>query len=194
MRYYYIQFTDEGTQVRQTMSTVHSREVTKAQFVFWRELQNALVPILQLSEVCEKNPNPAVWNYPARAGTHPEPSLFYNTNTIKTWSLCIQQAKGLCVCVLNCVQLFPTSWMVTDHDHLSMGFPGKNARADCHFLLQGIFPTHGLNQHLLHWHVGSLLLNQQGIDFVKTTKSIGENSPVEYCPSGTFSISQVFQS
>ena len=107
---------------------------------------------------------------------------------------CASSKQRVCVCVLNCVQLFPTSWMVTDHDHLSMGFPGKNARADCHFLLQGIFPTHGLNQHLLHWHVGSLLLNQQGIDFVKTTKSIGENSPVEYCPSGTFSISQVFQS
>ena len=31
---------------------------------------------------------------------------------------------------------------------------GKNIWADCHFLLQGIFPTQGLNQHflcLLHW-------------------------------------------
>ena len=27
-------------------------------------------------------------------------------------------------------------------------FPGKNAGVGCHFLLQGIFPTQGLNQHL----------------------------------------------
>ena len=26
-------------------------------------------------------------------------------------------------------------------------FPGKNTRVGCHFLLQGIFPTQGLNQH-----------------------------------------------
>ena len=32
--------------------------------------------------------------------------------------------------------------------------PGKNTGVDCHALLQGIFPTQGLNQHLLcllHW-------------------------------------------
>ena len=33
-------------------------------------------------------------------------------------------------------------------------FPGKNVREDCHFLLQGIFPTQGSNLYLLqllHW-------------------------------------------
>ena len=30
-------------------------------------------------------------------------------------------------------------------------FPGKNIGVDCHFLLQGIFPTQGLNPHFLHW-------------------------------------------
>ena len=29
-------------------------------------------------------------------------------------------------------------------------FPGKNTRVGCQFLLQGIFPTQGLNLHLLH--------------------------------------------
>ena len=29
------------------------------------------------------------------------------------------------------------------------GFPGKNTGVDRHFLLQGIFLTHGLNLHLL---------------------------------------------
>ena len=29
-------------------------------------------------------------------------------------------------------------------------FPGKNTGVGCHFLLQTIFPTQGLNSHLLH--------------------------------------------
>ena len=37
----------------------------------------------------------------------------------------------------------------------------------CHFLLQGIFPTQGLNLCLLHWQVGSFPLNQLGSLFVK---------------------------
>ena len=38
-------------------------------------------------------------------------------------------------------------------------FPGENTGMDCHFLLQRIFPTQGLNPHLwhrLHWQVDSL--------------------------------------
>ena len=37
--------------------------------------------------------------------------------------------------------------------------PSKNTGVDCHFLLQRIFPTQGLNpclQHLLHWQADSL--------------------------------------
>ena len=30
-------------------------------------------------------------------------------------------------------------------------FPGKNTGIDCHFLLQGIFPTQGSNPRLLHY-------------------------------------------
>ena len=40
-------------------------------------------------------------------------------------------------------------------------FPGKNTGVDCHFLLQGIFPTQGLNLHLLcllHWQADCLPL------------------------------------
>ena len=39
-------------------------------------------------------------------------------------------------------------------------FPGKNTRVDCHFLLQGIFPTQGSNPcplRLLNWQTDSLL-------------------------------------
>ena len=33
---------------------------------------------------------------------------------------------------------------------------------DCQFLLQGIFPTQGLNPHFLHWQADSLPLSHQG--------------------------------
>ena len=39
---------------------------------------------------------------------------------------------------------------------------GKNTEAGCHFLLQGILPTQGLNLCLLHWQAGSLPLSHQG--------------------------------
>ena len=44
-------------------------------------------------------------------------------------------------------------------------FPGKNTRANCHFLLQRIFPTQGSNLHLLsllHWQADSLPLHHLG--------------------------------
>ena len=43
--------------------------------------------------------------------------------------------------------------------------PGKDTGAGCHFLLQGIFPTQGLNPHLLHllyWQADSLPLSHPG--------------------------------
>ena len=44
-------------------------------------------------------------------------------------------------------------------------FPGKNTGVSGHFLLQGIFPTQGLNLHLLHflrWQADSLPLGYLG--------------------------------
>ena len=63
-----------------------------------------------------------------------------------------------CVCVCVCPQSCPTPCNHTDWD-----FPGKNAGAGCHFLLQGIFLTQGSNPcllHLLRWQVDSLPLVQ----------------------------------
>ena len=60
---------------------------------------------------------------------------------------------------LVCVRLLATPWTVACQVPLSMGFPGKNTGVGCHFLLQGIFPTQGMNLHLLHplhWQGGSL--------------------------------------
>ena len=57
--------------------------------------------------------------------------------------------------VISWVRLFAAPWTVVHQAPLPMEFPDKNTEAGCHFLLQGIFPTQGLNQRL--WH----LLHQQ---------------------------------
>ena len=44
----------------------------------------------------------------------------------------------------------------------------------CHFLLQGIFPTQGLNLPLLHWQVDSLALESIGIGFRIGTSLFGK--------------------
>ena len=51
----------------------------------------------------------------------------------------------LVIQLISRVWFFATPWIVNPQDPLSMGFSGKNTRVDCHFLLQGIFPTQGLN-------------------------------------------------
>ena len=42
--------------------------------------------------------------------------------------------------MLSGVQLFAAPWTVAHQASLSTGFPSKNTRVGCHFLLQGIFP------------------------------------------------------
>ena len=54
----------------------------------------------------------------------------------------------------SCVRLFATPWTAAHQAYLTMDFPGKNTGICCHFLLQGIFHTQGLNPHLLPWQVG----------------------------------------
>ena len=71
-----------------------------------------------------------------------------------------------CVQSLSCVWLFEIPRTVALQAPLSMGFPSKNTEIGCHLLLQGIFPTQGLNPCLLcllHWQVDSLPLIHLGI-------------------------------
>ena len=51
---------------------------------------------------------------------------------------------------LSHVQLFATLWTVAYQALPPWDFPGKNTGVGCHFLLQGIFPTQGLNSGLPH--------------------------------------------
>ena len=52
------------------------------------------------------------------------------------------------LCSVSHVWLFVTPWTIAHQAPLSMGFSSKNPGVHNHFLLQGIFPTQGLNLHL----------------------------------------------
>ena len=76
----------------------------------------------------------------------------------------------MCVCVCVCARVHAhlavsnsaTPWTRVHQAPLSVNSPVKNIGVGCHFLPQGIFPTQGLNRHLLHWQANSLPLNYQG--------------------------------
>ena len=56
-------------------------------------------------------------------------------------------------------------------------FPGKGTRAGCHFLLQEIFPTQGLNPGLLHCRQTLYHLSHQGSpDFQRISRGV-----LKYC-------------
>ena len=59
----------------------------------------------------------------------------------------------LSACMLShfsCIWLFVTLWTVVCRLLCSWESPGKNTGVGCHALLQGIFPTYGLNPCLLY--------------------------------------------
>ena len=60
----------------------------------------------------------------------------------------------VCLCMLSHVGFFVTHGLWPIRLLCPLDYPSKNTGVDCHFLLQGIFPTQGLNLnllHLLHW-------------------------------------------
>ena len=71
----------------------------------------------------------------------------------------------VCLLCRSVVSDSGTPWMQPARLLCSWNFPGKNTGVACHFLLQWIFQTHGLNPHLLcllHWQAGSLPLHHLG--------------------------------
>ena len=60
-----------------------------------------------------------------------------------------------------------TPWTVAHQDPLSMDSPGKNAGVGCHFLLQGVFLTQGLNPGLPHCRQALYQLSHQGAVLLK---------------------------
>ena len=69
------------------------------------------------------------------------------------------------VLMLSHVRLSATPWSAAHQAPLSMGTLQARSGVDCHFLLQGIFPTQGSNLcllWLLHWQADSLALAPPG--------------------------------
>ena len=62
----------------------------------------------------------------------------------------------------------PTLWGPMDCSLLCpWNSPGTNTGVGCHFLLQGTFPTQGLNPRLLCWQADSLPLSHRGSYFIR---------------------------
>ena len=63
---------------------------------------------------------------------------------------------------LSCVRLFATPWTVAYHLLCPWDFSGNSTGVDCHFLLQGTFPTQGSNPGLPHRRQMLYHLSHQG--------------------------------
>ena len=96
---------------------------------------------------------------------------------------------------LSRVRLFTTLWTVARQAPLSMGFSRQEYWSGCHALFQRIFPTQGLNLHLLHllyWQAGSLPLATSGKPQLLTHLSTTDlPSPTNHCPYRPYSLSRV---
>ena len=82
--------------------------------------------------------------------------MVYQSDVLMKSLLCLRR---LLLLFSHCVWLFWDPWTIALQTSLSMGFPSKNIRVDCHCLLQAIFPTQGSNSHLLRWQADSLPLS-----------------------------------
>ena len=74
----------------------------------------------------------------------------------KMWGCCCLVAQ-LCPSLLRLHKLY-----IALQAPVSIGFLGKNTGVDCHFLLQGIFPTQDLNPALPHCRQKLYRLSPQG--------------------------------
>ena len=83
---------------------------------------------------------------------------------ISTSGIVCMHAKSLQLCLTLCDPMDCSLPGFSVHEDSR----GKNTGVGCHALLQRIFPTQGLNPHLLcllHWQVGSLPLVPPGKPF-----------------------------
>ena len=91
----------------------------------------------------------------------------------------------MCVCVCVCS-------LTKSLTKPAMNFPGKSAGVDCHFLLQGIFPTQELNPGLLHCKQTLYRLSHQTriLEWIAVPFSRGSSLPGDrtwvFCIAGRF--------
>ena len=72
----------------------------------------------------------------------------YNTLLLVIVTILYVVGGGL---TANACSTLVTLWTTTARPLCPWNFPGKHPGVGCHFFLQGIFPTQGLNLHLLHF-------------------------------------------
>ena len=78
------------------------------------------------------------------------------------------------VWLLSRFRLFVTPWTVARQAPLSVEFSRQEYWSRCHFLLQGIFLTQGLNLCLLRWWADSLPLSQWGNSLKKRVTNVSQ--------------------
>ena len=77
-------------------------------------------------------------------------SIYWSSSSSKCRSWALSHIVSFVIYSLSCVWLFVTPWTVIHRLLCPWNSPGRNTGVVCHFLLQGIFPTQGLNPGLLH--------------------------------------------
>ena len=97
-----------------------------------------------------------------------------------------------CVYVCACSVMSDSLWshgLQTTKLLCPWDFPGKNTGVGCHFLLQGILLTQGLNLRLLHWQADSLPLYHLGSSIPEASiRSLLSSRISNYCPEGLFKL------
>ena len=118
--------------------------------------------------------------------------LYFGSNNYKQYKICIitlWYARLRCASSFSHV-LFANPWTVSPPGSSVHGnSPGKNSGVGCHFLLQGIFPTQGLNpglpncrQILYHLsHHGSILFSwaPKSLQMVTAAMKLKGTCPLE---------------
>ena len=71
----------------------------------------------------------------------------------------LDTAMRACVCAQSCSDSLQPHGLQPTRLLCPWDSPNRNTGRGCHFLLQGIFLTRGLNLRLLHWQMNSLPLS-----------------------------------
>ena len=89
--------------------------------------------------------------------------------------------SGMCLVAQACLTLENPLGCSRSRLLCSWDFPGKNTEVGCHFLLQGIFPTQGLNPYLLcllHWRQILYPWSHQGTPWVGCSSLYFKGTPL----------------
>ena len=110
-------------------------------------------------------------------------SLFNPSNQPFLFFLFNCALKDIYSCCVLVSKLCPTLLQPHGLQHARLlcpwDFPDKNIEVGCHFLLQGIFLTQGLNPLLLHWQADSVPLSHQGSPVIQLVASISNFPKIE---------------